>query len=162
MENLDTMYTDATYYESDMRYPTDAKLMWDGVEKSYAMMCELSSRLGIHRPFGEKKKEKDLVRKELARVWATAIEGSFGTQKEHYDLRRVKDRTKRTRNPVYLLRYPYGKRSVVGGQDRTKSASGVCLTRRHAVSAELLRGNYILAMDNRQKIRSKRPESDKN
>lgn len=40
--------------------------------------------------------EKDLVRKELARVRATAMEGSFGTQKEHYDLRRVKARTKRT------------------------------------------------------------------
>lgn len=48
------------------------------------------------RQFGEKKKEKDLVRKELARVRATAMEGSFGTQKEHYDLRRVKARTKRT------------------------------------------------------------------
>ena len=47
-------------------------------------------------PFGEKKKEKDLVRKELARMRATAMEGSFGTQKEHYDLRRVKARTKRT------------------------------------------------------------------
>lgn len=287
MENLDTMYTDATCYESEMRYPTDAKLLWEGIEKSYATMCELSSRLGIHRPrtkfldvqkanltyrkqrkhsrsqtrkitrrlldllgkilkeireierghenaenlltvreksdleiitrmyrqqknhfrnndsresipnrivslskphlrpivrgkevksvefgakvnnilvdgisfieklsfnafnegtrlvhclkmhnrlfgveakkvggdtdyagtenrdyckangiqtsfvkrgrpFGEKKKEKDLVRKELARVKATAMEGSFGTQKEHYDLRRVKARTKRT------------------------------------------------------------------
>ena len=287
MENLDTMYTEATCYESEMRYPTDAKLLWEGVEKSYATMCELSSRLGIHspqtkfldvqkanltyrkqrkhsrsqtrkitrrlldllgkilkeireiergnenaenlltvreksdleiitrmyrqqknyfrnndgresipnrieglskphlrpivrgkevksvefgakvnnilvdgisfieklsfnafnegprlvhclkmhkrlfgveakkvggdtgyagtenrdyckangiqtsfvkrgRPFGEKKKEKDLVRKELARVRATAMEGSFGTQKEHYDLRRVKARTKRT------------------------------------------------------------------
>ena len=287
MENLDTMYTDATCYESEMRYPTDAKLLWEGIEKSYATMCELSSRLGIHRPrtkfldvqkanltyrkqrkhnrnqtrkitrrlldllgkilkeireiergnenaenlltvreksdleiitrmyrqqknhfrnndsresipnrivslskphlrpivrgkevksvefgakvnnilvdgisfieklsfnafnegtrlvhclkmhkrlfgveakkvggdtgyagtenrdyckangiqtsfvkrgrpFGEKKKEKDIVRKELARVRATAMEGSFGTQKEHYDLRRVKARTKRT------------------------------------------------------------------
>ena len=96
MENLDTMYTDTTCYESEMRYPTDAKLMWEGVEKSYATMCELSSRLGIHRPFGEKKKEKDLVRKELARVRATAMEGSFGTLKEHYDLRRVKARTRRT------------------------------------------------------------------
>ena len=50
IENLDTMYTDATCYESEMRYPTDAKLLWEGVEKSYATMCELSSRLGIHRP----------------------------------------------------------------------------------------------------------------
>ena len=50
MENLDTMYTDATCYESEMRYPTDAKLLREGIEKSYATMCELSGRLGIHRP----------------------------------------------------------------------------------------------------------------
>lgn len=50
MENLDTMYTDATCYESEMRYPTDAKLLWEGIEKSYVTMCELSARLGIHRP----------------------------------------------------------------------------------------------------------------
>ena len=50
MENLDTMCTDATCYESEMLYPTDAKLLWEGVKKSYATMCELSNRLGIHRP----------------------------------------------------------------------------------------------------------------
>ena len=48
------------------------------------------------RPFGEEKKAKDAVRQELARVRATAMEGSFGTQKEHYDLRRIKARTKKT------------------------------------------------------------------
>ena len=48
------------------------------------------------RPFSEEKKGKDLVRKELARLRATAMEGSVGTQKEHYDLRRVKARTKQT------------------------------------------------------------------
>ena len=37
-----------------------------------------------------------LVRKELARVRATAMEGSFGTQKEHYGLKRINDRIKRT------------------------------------------------------------------
>ena len=50
MENLDTMYTDATCYESERRYPTDTKLLWEGIEKSYATMCELSGRLRIHRP----------------------------------------------------------------------------------------------------------------
>ena len=34
--------------------------------------------------------EKDFVRQELARVRATAMEGSFGTQKEHYSMRRIK------------------------------------------------------------------------
>ena len=48
------------------------------------------------RPFSEDKKGKDLVRQELARARATAMEGSFGAQKEHYDLRRVKARTKLT------------------------------------------------------------------
>ena len=37
------MYTDATRYESEMRYPTDPKLLWEGIEKSYETMCELSS-----------------------------------------------------------------------------------------------------------------------
>ena len=50
------------------------------------------------RPFSEDKKGKDLVRKELARVRATAMEGSFGTQKERYNLRRVKARTKLTKS----------------------------------------------------------------
>lgn len=50
MKELDTMYTDATCYESEMRYPTDAKLLWEGIEKSYGIMCGLSRRLGVHRP----------------------------------------------------------------------------------------------------------------
>ena len=50
MKDLDTFYTDATCYESDMRYPTDQKLLWECIEKSYRMMCELSQRLGTRRP----------------------------------------------------------------------------------------------------------------
>ena len=50
MKGLDTMYTDATCYESDMRYPTDQKLLWECVEKAYPIMCKASGRLGIHRP----------------------------------------------------------------------------------------------------------------
>ena len=34
--------------------------------------------------------------KELARVRATQMEGSFGTQKEHYAMRRIKTRKKKT------------------------------------------------------------------
>ena len=50
MKDLDTMYTDATCYESEMRYPTDPKLLWEGIEKTYKIMCELSRRLNLHRP----------------------------------------------------------------------------------------------------------------
>ena len=50
MKDLDTMYTDATCYESEMRYPTDQKLLWECVEKGYDLMCKASRQLGIHRP----------------------------------------------------------------------------------------------------------------
>ena len=126
MQNLDTMYTDATCYESEMRYPADPKLLWEGIEihclKMHKRLFGVEAKKvggdtgyagtdnrdyckenGIQtsfvkrgQPFSEEKNEKDLVRKELARVRATAMEGSFGTQKEHYDLRRVKARTKLT------------------------------------------------------------------
>ena len=49
MKNLDTMYTDATCYESWMRYPTDVKLLWECIERVYPMMCKISSMLGEHR-----------------------------------------------------------------------------------------------------------------
>ena len=54
---------------------------------------------GIQTLFVERERlygEKHLVRKELARVMDVEVDGSFGTQKEHYDLRSVKARTKRT------------------------------------------------------------------
>ena len=47
------------------------------------------------RPLTNYKLLDDIIL-ELARVRATAMEGSFRTQKEHYDLRMLKARTKRT------------------------------------------------------------------
>jgi len=49
MKDLSTLYTDATCYESAMRYPTDAKLLWECIEKVYPLMCQASRALGIHR-----------------------------------------------------------------------------------------------------------------
>ena len=49
MKNLDTVYTDASFYESLMRFPTDVKLLWECVERAYRMMCGISSQLGEHR-----------------------------------------------------------------------------------------------------------------
>ena len=43
-----------------------------------------------------KNEVKNATKRELARVRATAMEGSFGTQKEHYGLRRVAARIKST------------------------------------------------------------------
>ena len=89
------------------------------------------------------------------------MKGSFGTQNELYNLRRVKARTKRTEiRYIYLLRHQHSKRGAIGGQDRTKGAFVGCLTRRLAVIEELLLGNCTLIMKNRRKFRPKRLEKD--
>lgn len=44
------MYKDATCYESGMRYPTDPKFLWEGIEKSYVIMCTLSAKMKVRRP----------------------------------------------------------------------------------------------------------------
>ena len=49
MKNLDIVYTDASCYESLMRFPTDVKSLWECVERAYKMMCGISSQLGEHR-----------------------------------------------------------------------------------------------------------------
>ena len=49
MKKLETVYTDASCYESLMRFPTDVKLLWECVERAYKMMCSISSKLGEHR-----------------------------------------------------------------------------------------------------------------
>ena len=43
-----------------------------------------------------KNEVKNVTRREFARVRATAMEGSFGTQKEHYGLRKIAERLKNT------------------------------------------------------------------
>ena len=35
MKNLDTVYTDASCYESLLRFPTDVKLLWECVERAW-------------------------------------------------------------------------------------------------------------------------------
>ena len=73
-----------------------------GGDASYAGNAnrEMCTSNGIQTSFIQKgkrakeKREKDFERQELARVRATAMEGSFGTRKEHYSLRRIKARKK--------------------------------------------------------------------
>ena len=57
---------------------------------------------GIETSFSQKGKKREAttsvstIKKELARVRATAMEGSFGTQKEHYGRKRINGRIKKT------------------------------------------------------------------
>ncbi len=50
LENLHVYMTDATCYESHMRFPTDMKLLWESVEWLYRHICRHCRELGIRCP----------------------------------------------------------------------------------------------------------------
>ncbi len=50
LENLHVCMTDATCYESHMRFPTDMKLLWESIEWLYRHICRHCMDLGIRRP----------------------------------------------------------------------------------------------------------------
>ena len=50
LENLHVCMTDATCYESHMRFPTDMKLLWECLEWLYRHICRHCKELGIRRP----------------------------------------------------------------------------------------------------------------
>ena len=50
LENLHVCMTDATCYESHMRFPTDMKLLWESLEWLYRHICKHCGELGIRRP----------------------------------------------------------------------------------------------------------------
>ena len=50
LENLHVCMTDATCYESHMRFPTDMKLLWECLEWLYRHICRHCKKLDIRRP----------------------------------------------------------------------------------------------------------------
>ena len=50
LENLHVCMSDATCYESHMRFPTDMKLLWESIEWLYRHICKHCKALDIRRP----------------------------------------------------------------------------------------------------------------
>ena len=50
LENLHVCMSDATCYESHMRFPTDMKLLWESIEWLHRHICQHCGELGIRRP----------------------------------------------------------------------------------------------------------------
>lgn len=50
MQDLDKMLVDATCYESEVRYPTNQKLLWECVQWSYSQMVKICKFLKIKLP----------------------------------------------------------------------------------------------------------------
>ena len=50
MVNKENVFTDATCYESEVRYPTDQKLLWETIEWSYKQMKRICKHLKVKVP----------------------------------------------------------------------------------------------------------------
>jgi len=50
LDNLHVFFTDATCYESDIRYPTSVKLLWESVDWLYSRLCSICKDIHICRP----------------------------------------------------------------------------------------------------------------
>lgn len=50
LDNLHVCMTDATCYESHLRFPTDVKLLWESVEWLYRWLCKHCVDLHVRRP----------------------------------------------------------------------------------------------------------------
>ena len=50
MENLQVHMTDATCYESYIRYPTDVKLLWEAISWLHPHICAIYKSLGLNKP----------------------------------------------------------------------------------------------------------------
>ncbi len=50
VKNKNIMLVDATCYESDLRYPTDQKLLWECIERNYKSMKYLCKLIKLKRP----------------------------------------------------------------------------------------------------------------
>lgn len=63
LENLHVCMTDATCYESHLRFPTDVKLLWEGIVWLHRHLCKHCRRLHIQHP---RNKYLDVSRAYLA------------------------------------------------------------------------------------------------
>ena len=63
LENLHVCMTDATCYESHLRFPTDVKLLWEGIVWLHRHLCKHCRTLHIQRP---RNKYLDVSRAYLA------------------------------------------------------------------------------------------------
>lgn len=87
LTDTNIMLTDATCYESELRHPTNVKLLWESVDWSYNQMKLICKSLGIRRPRCKYSEQKDKY---------------YAYQRKRR--KPEKDKTARTRSLLYLLR----------------------------------------------------------
>ncbi|MFR9627856.1 MAG: transposase [Rikenellaceae bacterium] len=77
------------FFAGDAIYATNAN-------RTYCRLNHITTNFVPKGRLPQKDKEFKVIRKSLNKARSTVLEGSFGTEKEHYSLRKVKARTKKT------------------------------------------------------------------
>ena len=98
MNQTHVMLEDATCYETQMRYPTNVKLAADATyatnaNRSYCTAKHITTNFKRKGRVGKYEDQRQVISRELNIERSTRMEGSFGTEKEHYSLQQIKART---------------------------------------------------------------------
>ena len=125
MSQTNVVLTDATCYESSVRYPTDQKLLWECVEWAYTELRAGCKALGIRKPrtkflrwqlsyqtYSRKRKRRIKERRSLTRGLLRLLEKLLGEldrlEDEHQWQPSPKHQTRRaTVDKVFDQQYPY-------------------------------------------------------
>ena len=98
-----------------------------------------------HPLYARDESMRKVLRSELSREMATRLEGSFGTQKQHYSLSRIKARNRKAEILWDLLRNTYGKCRTDDRQNQKQDGKGCMmgfyeniLPERHALSDRIV------------------------
>ena len=123
MQQTDCMLTDATCYESEVRYPTNQKLLWESVDYSYAQMQLICKYLKVKLPrtkylkwkeryfvYSRKRRKSVQERRVLTRsllMLLDKLNGALDQLKQDYDFDMPKryEQRRKTIKTVYRQQY---------------------------------------------------------
>jgi hypothetical protein len=72
MKDLNVLMNDAVVYESEIKYPTDVKLLWDSVDWVYKRMFDLYEQMGMRKPrckYKEQSKKQNIFSRKKKKTY---------------------------------------------------------------------------------------------
>ena len=123
MKNLDTVYTDASCYESLMRFPTDVKLLWECVDRAYKRLLALLGKIlgEIRRQMRVHPDEELLNYKQLDML--ETVTRVYRQQKNHF---KSGDSRESIPNRIVSLSKPYIRPIVRGKETKIVEFGAKC------------------------------------
>ena len=137
LHDKDLCLTDATYYESHLRLPTDVKLLWECCERLQSLGTKTCKALKERLPrnkyqdinrarlaYAKQRKHTKAARRIIGTLRSTIMEGSFGNQKQHYNVGRIAARNSRRETLLLFFGIQCANAAIPAARQLAKKISG--------------------------------------